>query len=209
MGHSLNSQGLGVAYVGQVGDELEAVHNLAARGTAALDAEAEHAAKAVPQVLLGRLVRGVALQSGVRHPADVGALLEVLGERKGVLGVALGAQAERLDTKKQLLRGKGVERGTQVAQRLDARPDDEGDGAKRVPELEPVVALGRLDKLREARAVLTPVELARVDDDAADGGAVTADPLGGRVDDNIGAVVDGADEVAAGTERVVDLAVSG
>ena len=122
--------------------------------------------------------------------------------------MALGAQAERLDTKQQLLRGKGVERGAQVAQGLGAGPDDEGDGAKRVPELEPVVALGRLDELREARAVLAPVELARVDDDTADGGAVTADPLGGRVDDNIGAVDDGADEVAASTVRVVDLTVS-
>jgi hypothetical protein len=34
---------------------------------------------------------------------------------------------------------------------------------------------------------LAPVEVAAVDDDAADGGAVAADVLGGRVDDDVGA----------------------
>jgi hypothetical protein len=34
---------------------------------------------------------------------------------------------------------------------------------------------------------------------------VAADPFGGGVDDDVGAVVDGTDEVAACTEGVVDL----
>lgn len=68
-----------------------------------------------------------------------------------------------------------------------------------------MVALGGLDELGEAGAVLAPVELARVDDDAADGCAVAADPLGGRVDDNVGAVVDGSDEVTASAKGIVDL----
>jgi hypothetical protein len=42
--------------------------------------------------------------------------------------------------------------------------------------------------------VLLPVELAAVDDDAADRGAVAADVLGGRVDDDVGAVVERAAE---------------
>mmetsp|Transcript_3124 Transcript_3124/g.9532 ORF Transcript_3124/g.9532 Transcript_3124/m.9532 type:complete len:243 (+) Transcript_3124:1885-2613(+) len=41
----------------------------------------------------------------------------------------------------------------------------------------------------------TPLELAGVDDDAADSGAVAADPLGERVDDDISAVRDGLGEV--------------
>jgi hypothetical protein len=68
-----------------------------------------------------------------------------------------------------------------------------------------VVALGGLDKLWEARGVLAPVELAAVDDHAADGGAVAADPLGCAFDDNVCAVVNGAGEVAASTEGVVNL----
>ena len=57
----------------------------------------------------------------------------------------------------------------------------------------------------EAGGVLAPVEVAAVDNDAADGGAVAADPLGGAMDDDIGAVGDGAAEETSGAECVVDL----
>ncbi len=67
-----------------------------------------------------------------------------------------------------------------------------------------MVAVARLDHLREARGVGAPVEVAAVDDDAADGGAVAADPFGGGVHDDVGAVVEGAAEVAACAEGVVD-----
>lgn len=53
--------------------------------------------------------------------------------------------------------------------------------------------------------MLAPVELAAVDDHTADGGAVAADPLGRGMDDDVGAVVDGADEEATGSECVVNL----
>jgi hypothetical protein len=135
----------------------------------------------------------------------MGALLQVPRQGERVLRVPLRAEAQRLDAQDELLGGKGVEGGANVAQELDAGADDEGDGAKRLPELEPVVALGRLDELGEPLAVLAPVKLARVDNDAADGRSVAADPFGGRVDNDVGAVVDGADKVAAGTKGVVDL----
>ena len=48
-----------------------------------------------------------------------------------------------------------------------------------------------------------PVELAGIDDDAAQGGAVAADELGGRVDNDVRAVLNGADQVR-GAEGVVD-----
>ncbi|KAB8760612.1 hypothetical protein FH972_026604 [Carpinus fangiana] len=203
-GPGVDGQTLGVADVGQVGDELEAVDDLRAGGLAALDAKGEHAAEAAGEVLLGQGVRGVRLEAGVRDPRDVLVLLEPLGQGDGVAGVALAAQAERLGAEQQLLGGEGVQGGAQVAQDLDAHADGKGDRAKGVPELEAVVALAGLDKLGEALAVGAPVELAAVDDDAADGGAVAANPLGGRVDDNVGAVVDGAHKVAAGAKGVVD-----
>ena len=206
-GPRVDGQRLGVADVGQVGDELEAVDNLAAGRAAALDAEAQHAAEAALEVLLGRLVRLVAREAGVRHPRDVGAFLEVLRERERVLGVPLGAERQRLEADQQLLGAEGVEARAQVAQHLDAGADSKGDGAERVPELEPVVAVRGLDHLGEALGVLAPVELAAVDDDARNGRAVAADPLGRRVHDDVGAVVDGTDEIAAGTKGVVDLEI--
>lgn len=204
-GPGVDGEGLGVADVGEVGDEREAVDDLAAGGAAAPDAEAQDAAEAAPQVAPGDGVAAVALEARVRDPADVGRGVEVAREGQGVLGVALGAQGQRLDADEELLGGEGVEAGAEVAQDLDARPDDEGDGAERLPELEPVVALGGLDHLREPRRVRAPVELAAVDDDAADGRAVPADPLGRRVHHDVGAVLDRAYEVAARAERVVDL----
>jgi hypothetical protein len=52
--------------------------------------------------------------------------------------------------------------------------------------------------------VLAPVEFARVDNHAADGGTVAPDPFCGRVHNDVGAVGDGAAVVAAGTEGIVD-----
>lgn len=120
----------------------------------------------------------MALQAGVRNPEDVGVALQVLGHSQSVLSVALGAEAEGLDTENQLLGSKWVESGANVTQELDSGADDEGDGTESLPELEAVVTLGGLDELGESLAVVTPVKLARVDNDTADGGAVSADPLG-------------------------------
>ena len=58
--------------------------------------------------------------------------------------------------------------------------------------------------------MLAPVEVAGVNNHSADCGAVPADPLSGRVDDDVCAVVYGSAEVTACAEGVVDLAsVSG
>lgn len=53
--------------------------------------------------------------------------------------------------------------------------------------------------------MLAPVEFAGVDDDTANGRSVSTDPFGSTVYNNVGAVFDRADEVAASTEGVVDL----
>lgn len=201
----LNSKSLGVTNVGKVGDELEAIDNLAAGVTATLNTEAEDTAEAALEVLLGVLVRRMALKTGVRDPRDVRVLLEPLGKSGGVLSVALGPQAEGLETEEELLSTEGVEAGAEVTEDLNTGADGEGDGAEGLPELEAVVTLGRLDELGEAGRVLAPVELAAVDNDTGDGSAVAADPLGGGVDDDIGTMLNGSDEVATGTEGVVNL----
>ena len=60
----------------------------------------------------------------------------------------------------------------EVALGFDAGAEDECLRAESLPELEAVVAFGGVVHLGEARGVLAPVEFARVDDYAADGGAV-------------------------------------
>lgn len=201
----LNSERLGVTDVRKVGDELESVDNLATSLATTFDTEAQDATVTPLEVLLGRLVVWVALQTGVRDPADLRVVLEPFGQVQSILRVAFGAETKRLNTEEELLGSEGVESGAQVTEDLDTGTNDEGDGAEGFPELEAVVTRRRFDELGEASSVLAPVELARIDDDAADGGAVTANPLGSRVDDDVSAVLDGSDEVATGTKCVINL----
>jgi hypothetical protein len=65
-----------------------------------------------------------------------------------------------------------------------------------------VVAGGRFGEQREF--AVPPVEASGIDDHAADGGAVAADPLRRRGDHDVGTVVDRSDEVAGRPEGVVD-----
>jgi hypothetical protein len=70
------------------------------------------------------------------------------------------------------LSGKRVEGCAQITLSFDSGTDGECDGTKSVPEFEAVVAFGRIVELREALCVLTPIEFARIDDDAANGGTM-------------------------------------
>lgn len=53
--------------------------------------------------------------------------------------------------------------------------------------------------------MLTPIELARINDYTTNGGSVAANPFGGGVDNDIGSVVDRSNEVTASAKCVVDL----
>ena len=150
-------------------------------------------------------MRLVVLEAGIRHPAYILAVFKVSSQRKGILRMPFRAQAERLNAKKQLLCRKWVQRSSEISENLDPGTNDKSDAAKRLPELETVVAVGWLDKLRESLAVLTPVKLAAVDKYTSNGRAVAAYPFGRRVDDNVCAVIYGADKVAACAKSVVDL----
>lgn len=66
-----------------------------------------------------------------------------------------------------------------------------------------MVAGGRVDEARLEPGSVGPIKLAR-DDDASNRRAVAADPLGDRLNDNVGAELEGADEVASAAEGVVD-----
>ena len=91
---------------------------------------------------------------------------------------------------------EGVERrhrGADVAQQRHARLEDVGDRPERLDRLRPhraVIARVRRVEHREAVGVLLPVEIAAVDDDAADRGAVAADVFGGRMHGDRRAVLD-------------------
>ena len=144
----------------------------------------------------------MALQRGMQHPLDRLVRGEEFEHRGGIGDVAVHADAERLDALQQL---KGVGRrqaGAEIAQAFGARPHDEGGRAELLVEDDAVIAgigFGQHRKLAGA----APVEPAAVDDHAADGDAMAADPFGGRIHHDVGAELDRPAEIGR-REGVVD-----
>ena len=136
------------------------------------------------------------------YPLDLRVFGQPLGDRQGVPAVAFHAQGEGFRAEQ---REKGVHRrhgSAKVSEADRVRMDREGEITERLAELQAVV--GRL-RLREARKTpgSQPVEAAAVHHGAADHRAVAGEELRRRVDDQIGAPLEGPAE-PGGCERVVD-----
>ena len=202
----MNRKRLRITDIRQIRDKLEIIHHLTTRFATTLDPKRENTPKASRQILLRQLMTAVALEPGVADPRDVRVLLQPPGELERILRMSLAAQTQRLDAEDELLRCEGVQRRPEISQNLHPEADDEGDGAEGVVEFQAVVAVRRLRHLWVALACFwgAPVEFAGVDDNAADGRAMPADPLRGAVDDDVRAVVDGAAVEASRAEGVVD-----
>ena len=111
----MDDQATGVADVGQVREELEAVDKLAAGIVTALDAKAEHGAGALGQVLLGQCVIGTGLEARVLHPFDEAVPFEEFGDGLCVGHVAIHARAESFDALNEEERVEGAEAWAEVA----------------------------------------------------------------------------------------------
>ena len=93
----MDGQAFGIAYVGQVAEELQAFDEFPASFRAALNAKAQDRAGTLGEVFLGALIVRMALQAGVFDPTDPGMLLQEFGHRLGILHVLVHPQAECLD----------------------------------------------------------------------------------------------------------------
>ena len=124
---------------------------------------------------------------------DFRMFFQVARHRIGVGALHAHAQRQRfqpLDVQETVERAR---RRADVAQQRHARLDDVGDGSHRLHRLGPhraVIGGVGLVQQREAVGVLLPVEIAAVDDDAADRGAMTADIFRRRVHHDRGAVIE-------------------
>ena len=127
---------------------------------------------------------------------------EEFGDRLGVLAVLLHAQRQGFDAGQD---HEGVERRqrrTEIAQAQHAAGDGEGEIAEGLLNLDAVIFRPRLAQHR-IFVVLRPVEGAGIDDDAAERIAVAAEEFRQRMHDDVGAVVDRADQIGR-RQRVVD-----
>src|ERR1039458_2177154 len=126
----MDNQALGIADVCQVREQLHRVDELPARLQAAFDAKAHQAAEALLQILHRQLVARMLRQAGISHPAYQRVLLEEPRDLQRILAMLPLAQRQRLQPLQQQKRVERTETGTDVAQQLYARLDDERDVAQ-------------------------------------------------------------------------------
>ena len=121
-------------------------------------------------------------------------VLQELHDLLRVLRVPLETKRERLRALQEQERCERRDGRALVAQQNRAHIGHKGRRACRVDERHAVIAGVRVRDQRELSA-RSPVKLAGVDDHAAERRAVAADELRRRVNDNVRAVFDGADEI--------------
>ena len=198
----VDDETLHIRHIRKQREHLQAVAEFLRRLPAALHLDGEDGRAAVRKItLIERMIRMI----------DQGRMVDLIYLRMTVKEldhlcrvecVALKAQGQRFKTLQQQ---EAVERGNARAGIAKQHAADIG-GIRGVAvyagEGHAVIAGVRLADLREAAAG-RPVELTGIDNHAAEGRAVTADKLRGGMDDDIRAVLDGADEIRR-AEGIVD-----
>ena len=201
-GCRMDDQTLNVSNICQQRKDLQLVNELKCCFLSALDIEGEDGCAAVREVLLVQSVIRVLRQRRMVDVLDLRMVLEEFNDLLGVLDMALNAQRQRLGALEQQECVERRDGSAGVAEKDRADIGYESSRADSVREGDAVVARVRLSDRRVLAGSL-PVELAGVDDNAAEGRAVAADELGSGMDNDVRAVLDRTDEVR-GAEGVVD-----
>src|SRR5690554_3071370 len=189
-GSRVASQRLRIADVHQPQDQAHGVDEFGAGFTTAFDAETQNAGSlAATDFVAGGLVRAVG-QSCIVHPFNGRVILQELRNFFGVFAVTFHAQCQSFQTLHNQERVEWRQGGAGVAQRHDTAAADKGSCAQSFGVNHSVVGGVRLVHHREFIGVGFPVELAGIHYDTSHRGAVTADVLGQRVNDDICAMLE-------------------
>ena len=203
----MNDERLGIADIGQMRDQLEAVHELFRAGSIAFEHEGQDTTEAAGEILFGRGMCRMAGKAGIVHGLDIRMRCKPLGESQGIFTGALDSQGQCLQALQQ---HEGIERAlawTPVAQAFDTAADDELDvakgtaDAKHIVKHHAVIAGRRRGELRIL--AIAPVEGACIHDHATHAGAMTADPLRGGLDHDMRTEFQRLADRAASAEGVV------
>ena len=196
----MDGQALGITHVGQMGKKLQRLDELLPGCGAALDAEDDHGSPLAVEILLVEFMVRIVGQPGITDPCDVRVFLQVLGDRQRVGAVFLHAQRQGFDALQEEPRVVRREAGTEIAQRDGAHAQDEGQwserGRKVVAPAESVVAVVRI--IIERVLSCPPREAAAVHHQTANAGAVAADPLGQRMNHDIGPEIERFGQIRRG-----------
>ncbi len=196
-------QRLGVTHIDQPLEQLQRVVKILRRLEPADDTEGQQRAGAAAEIFLRQLMIGIVGEAGVIDPGHAAVLTQKFGDAAGVFDVALDAQRHRLDALQQQKRGQRRQHGAGGALIDAAAARDIGAGAEMLRVDQTVVRRVALVEHRKALLVRRPGKAAAVDDGAAERGAVAAHELGQRVNDDVGAVFDRAQQDRR-RHRIVD-----
>ncbi|MNY22628.1 hypothetical protein D3C86_1562530 [compost metagenome] len=103
-----------------------------------------------------------------------------------------------------------VERGdgrTKISQAFYSGTDDKLDVSKGttdpeyIVKYESVIAFGRFSKLFEF--TISPVVISAINDDSSNAGSMSADPFGGRLNDNMCTMLQWTEQVSGSAEGIV------
>ena len=212
--------GASIGYVGDDGDEAQRVHELHGSLTVALESEGNDAAGTVGQVLLCQCVAFVARESAIVYPSNTRVVLQELGNTLGILTVTGYAQMQGLQSEVQKEGVLGSRDAAKVAHELCNELGGVGHLAEGLRVGQAVVGIvggGEAWELFFARrrtvgscgaigvdvGTGVPVEVAAIDDYAANLRGMTVHVLGSGVGDDVGAPLEGTAVDRSG-EGVVD-----
>ena len=202
-GGGIQAAGAGIGHVGLDCAQLQVLHEGGGRLAPALEAEADHAATAFGQVLLGQLVVLVPGQTGVVHIGHLRMAVQEFGHGLTVFHMLGHADVEGFEAQIQQKSVLGGLDGAEVPHELGGALGDEGAGQTELFHIgDAVIALVGGAQAGELVRMGCPVELAAVHDGAAHRRAVAVHVLGGGVGDDVRAPLKGT-AVDGGGEGVV------
>ena len=189
----MDRQAARVADIGDVIEHLQRVDEPAAGFLAARQLKSDKPAQAAFQIPLGALPMHAGLHRRMDDFRHFGPLVEEVGDALAFFAMLDHAQRQRLQT---LQSQKSVERRhrrADVAQQRHARLDDIGDRAERLDRFGPnravIARIGRIERRLTLR-MRSPVEIAAIDDQAADRIAMTTNILRRGINDDRRAVLE-------------------
>ena len=93
----VDGKALGVADIGEVGEEFEALDECAPSGVAPFDAEDDHGTAFAVEVFLIECEVGIVWEAWEADPLDLRVVFEVFGNSEGIFAMAFHAEREGFD----------------------------------------------------------------------------------------------------------------
>ena len=176
----MEAAGTGIGDMSLDGSDLQLLHKSFGYRATALYLEADDTAGAVGEIFAGPFMVGAGFQTAVVDLFNLRMALKELSHGEAVGAVLCHADMETFQTEAE---NEGVLRGLDGAEVTHELNGSLGDVGATLTEFlrvnNAVVAFVRLSESGELVGMSHPVEIAAVDDAAADAGAMTVHVLGG------------------------------